>query len=367
MDKGDVQMLEAEKNVFAGDVLVSNESPVEYENDVKTGKSNVEDHLNSKSHLEAHDNVVLENKTPIIDVGTDDMVSGYLKLTDDEVHNIDEGEVNEVHQSEKMMGEDPQMEANPTIVTTDVDARLCEFPKVKLEVTDSSIGKTPEPASPMFLINPLTANAREHNDCEDDEGSHEDQAAFLGNLGTFYWEKAMEFKPPRYYGHQLNCLKLWRSVIRLGGYDRFLLQYERHKTQNRELQLPIAPPPGSSGVDSEGSGYHISTLGRAIRDLATCCRLGWQEQYLLDYGEIAEPIVKLLLQYERHRSQNGELQLPIAPPPGSSGVDNEITLAVRDSAARCRLGWEEQHLLSYGHECQQYAKACKDLKKYCLG
>ncbi|KAH0773566.1 hypothetical protein KY290_010703 [Solanum tuberosum] len=240
MDKGDVHMLEAEKNVPASDVLVSNESPFEYENDVKTGKSNAEDQLNSKSHPEAHDNVVLENKTPTIDVGTDDMVSGYLKLTDDEVHNIDEEEVNEVHQSEKMIDEDPQMEANPTTITTDGDARLCEFPKVKLEVTNSSIGKTAEPASPMFLINPSIANAREHSgeafenifamiaDCEDDEGSHEDQAAFLGNLGTFYREKAMEFKPPSYYGHQLNCLKLWRSVIRLGGYDRLKVKSDWH-------------------------------------------------------------------------------------------------------------------------------------------
>ncbi|WMV58353.1 hypothetical protein MTR67_051738 [Solanum verrucosum] len=152
-------MLEAEKNVPASDVLVSNESPVEYENDVKTGKSNAVDQLNSKSHPEAHDNVVLEKK--------------HLLLM-----------------LERMIW-------------------LCEFPKVKLEVTDSLIGKMPEPASPMFLINPSTANAREHSgeafenifamiaDCEDDEVSHEDQAAFLGNLGKFYWEKAMEFKPPR--------------------------------------------------------------------------------------------------------------------------------------------------------------------------
>ncbi|XP_049397283.1 AT-rich interactive domain-containing protein 5-like [Solanum stenotomum] len=190
-------MLDAEKNVPASDVLVSNKSPVKYENGVKTGKSNDEDHLNSMSQPETHGNVVLENKTPTVDAGTDDMVSSYLKWTDDEVQNIDEGEVNEVHQTEKMIYEDSQMEANPTTVTTDGDVRSYEFPKVKLEVTDSSIG-------------------------EDDEGSPEDQAAFLGKLGTFYWEKAMKFKPPRFYGHHLNCLKLWRSMIRLGGYDRVI-------------------------------------------------------------------------------------------------------------------------------------------------
>ncbi|TMW83201.1 hypothetical protein EJD97_002520 [Solanum chilense] len=118
MDKGNVEMLDAEKNVHASYVLVSNESLLKYENGVKTGKGNVEDkthdqsdskgadlknarietkdQLNSKSQQQVHNNVVLENKTPIIDAGTDEMVSGYVTLTDDEVHNIVEGEGNNV-------------------------------------------------------------------------------------------------------------------------------------------------------------------------------------------------------------------------------------------------------------------------------
>uniref|UniRef100_M1DDW1 Uncharacterized protein n=1 Tax=Solanum tuberosum TaxID=4113 RepID=M1DDW1_SOLTU len=157
MDKGDVEMVDAEKNVPASDVLVSNEAPVKYENGVKTKgligisnaeektddqsdskgedlkntRSETEDQLNSKSQPEAHDNIVgkdknnsqgpksaknvgngegklernvlLENKTPTIDTGTDDMVSGFLKVTDDEVQKINEGELNEVHQSGKMI------------------------------------------------------------------------------------------------------------------------------------------------------------------------------------------------------------------------------------------------------------------------
>ncbi|KAK6773007.1 hypothetical protein RDI58_028245 [Solanum bulbocastanum] len=370
MDKGDVEMLDAETNVPASDVLVSNESPVKYENGVKTGKSNAEDktqdqsdskgedsknarsdlsdQLNSKSQPEANVNVVLENKPPTVDAGMDDMVSGYVKAIDDELQNI-EKMIYEVNQNgNDLMAdrqEDSQMKTIPTNVTT-----------------DSFIGKTPEPASPTF---PSTVNAGQHSeeasenicamraDGEDDEGSPEDQAVFLGKLGTFYREKVMELKLPKFYGHPLNCLKLWRSVIRLGGYDRvtgfklwrqvgdsfnppktcttvswtfrsfyekLLLQYERHRTQNGELQLPIAPPPGSSGVDNEfnapagriavkdlvkclkgcqigpsylnGSGYQISASERVVRDSAAHCRLGWQEQHLLGYGGVAEPIVK---------------------------------------------------------------------------
>ncbi|KAK4736979.1 hypothetical protein R3W88_000676 [Solanum pinnatisectum] len=51
MDKGDVEMLDAEKNVPASDVLVSNESPVKYENGVKTGKSNTEDKTHDQRDL----------------------------------------------------------------------------------------------------------------------------------------------------------------------------------------------------------------------------------------------------------------------------------------------------------------------------
>ncbi|KAG5571916.1 hypothetical protein H5410_061682 [Solanum commersonii] len=165
-------MLDAAKNVPARDVLVSNKSP-----DLKNSRSETEDQFNSKSQLEGHDNVVLENETPTIDAGTDDMVSGYLNLTDDEAQNINKGEVNEVQLSEKMIyevnqngndltvarQEDIQMKENPTTVTTDGDARSYEFPKVKLKVTDSSIEKMPEPASPMFLINPSTTSTGEHS------------------------------------------------------------------------------------------------------------------------------------------------------------------------------------------------------------
>ena len=47
----------------------------------------------------------LQNKTHTIDAGSDDIVSGYLKAIDDEVQNIDEGKLNEVHQNVKMIYE----------------------------------------------------------------------------------------------------------------------------------------------------------------------------------------------------------------------------------------------------------------------
>ncbi|KAK6773925.1 hypothetical protein RDI58_029164 [Solanum bulbocastanum] len=55
--------------------------------------------------------------------------------------------------------EDPHMKTNATMVTTDNNARSNEFLKVKNQCyVNSSIGKMPEPASPMFLSNPSIAN-----------------------------------------------------------------------------------------------------------------------------------------------------------------------------------------------------------------
>uniref|UniRef100_M1AMB6 Transcription factor n=1 Tax=Solanum tuberosum TaxID=4113 RepID=M1AMB6_SOLTU len=161
----------------------------------------------------------------------------------------------------------------------------------------------------------------------------------MRDLEIFYRERAIEFKPPKFYGIPLNCLKLWRSVIRLGGYDRVtgsklwrqvgesfnppktcttvswtfrifyekaLLEYERHKTQSGKLQLPIAALP-EAGVDNElliksasplppqngsGNGNQTPGSGRARRDAAARAMQGWHEQRLLGCGEVGEPIVK---------------------------------------------------------------------------
>jgi hypothetical protein len=42
---------------------------------------------------------------------------------------------------------------------------------------------------------------------DDDFGTEEEQAEFMKELERFYREKMMEFKPPKFYGEGLNCLK----------------------------------------------------------------------------------------------------------------------------------------------------------------
>ncbi|XP_024928801.1 AT-rich interactive domain-containing protein 6 isoform X1 [Ziziphus jujuba] len=158
-----------------------------------------------------------------------------------------------------------------------------------------------------------------------EDGSTSERAAFMKELESFYRERALEFKPPKFYGEPLNCLKLWRAVIRLGGYDlvtasklwrqvgesfhppktcttvswtfrifyeKALLEYEKYKRQIGEIQLPVGSLPQSTSVEKEASGYQAQGSGRARRDAAARAMQGWHAQRLLGYGEVAEPVIK---------------------------------------------------------------------------
>lgn len=255
-----------------------------------------------------------------------------------EVHQA-ENSIKDVHQNGNDMMVDEQKkvehETNTANVIADRDARSSELSETKDGVKNTAIAKMPEPATPktgqhtgeasnkIFDESKMADDEDEDEDWNDD-GSPEDQAVFMRELESFYRERAMEFKPPRFYGNPLNCLKLWRSVIRLGGYDRVtgsklwrqvgesfnppktcttvswtfrifyekaLLEYERHKTQSGKLRLPIAALP-EAGVDNEGNGSQTPGSGRARRDAAARAMQGWHEQRLLGCGEVGEPIVK---------------------------------------------------------------------------
>ncbi|XP_042494011.1 AT-rich interactive domain-containing protein 6 isoform X2 [Macadamia integrifolia] len=159
----------------------------------------------------------------------------------------------------------------------------------------------------------------------DDSGTEEEQAAFMKELENFFRERSLEFKPPKFYGEGLNCLKLWRAVTRLGGYDKVttcklwrqvgesfkppktcttvswsfrcfyekaLLDYERHKMRGGELHGPVSPLAESMSIDSQAGGIQASGSGRARRDAAARAMQGWHSQRLLGNGEVGDPIIK---------------------------------------------------------------------------
>ncbi|XP_020265416.1 AT-rich interactive domain-containing protein 5-like isoform X2 [Asparagus officinalis] len=179
----------------------------------------------------------------------------------------------------------------------------------------------------------------------DDDGSEEMQAAFMIELENFHKERSLEFKPPKFYGEGLNCLKLWRAVTRLGGYDQVtscklwrqvgesfkppktcttvswsfrcfyekaLLEYEKHKIRTGELRVPIPALPEAMSVENQIGVSQASGSGRARRDAAARAMQGWHSR-LLGNGEVGDPIIKdktsiSLLKWDKHHKNIGGMK-----------------------------------------------------------
>ncbi|KAK9677053.1 hypothetical protein RND81_11G118600 [Saponaria officinalis] len=152
-----------------------------------------------------------------------------------------------------------------------------------------------------------------------DSGTEEEQAAFMMELHKFHKERSLDFKPPNFYRVPLNLLKLWRAVLKLGGYDKVtackdwrqvgesfnppktcttiswtfrvfyekaLLEYERYRASIDSYVLPtsVSVP---TGAENQAPGS-----GRARRDAAARAMQGWHSQRILDNGEVSDPIIK---------------------------------------------------------------------------
>ncbi|KAK8937384.1 AT-rich interactive domain-containing protein 3 [Platanthera zijinensis] len=128
----------------------------------------------------------------------------------------------------------------------------------------------------------------------DDSGTDEEQSAFMKELENFFKERSLEFKPPKFYGEGLNCLKLWRAVTRLGGYD----QVTQCKLW-RQVGESFKPPKTCTTVSwsfrcfyEKAASNQALSSGRARRDSAARAMQGWHSQRLLGNGEVGDPIIK---------------------------------------------------------------------------
>ncbi|KAL0904758.1 hypothetical protein M5K25_026907 [Dendrobium thyrsiflorum] len=177
----------------------------------------------------------------------------------------------------------------------------------------------------------------------DDSGTEEEQVTFMKELEIFFKDRSLEFKPPKFYGEGLNCLKLWRAVTRLGGYDQVtscklwrqvgesfkppktcttvswsfrcfyekaLLEYEKYKVRTGELQVPISSFAGPMSAENQAGGNQASGPGRARRDAAARAMQGWHSQRLLGNGEVGDPVIKdkvpiSLIKREKHLKSIG--------------------------------------------------------------
>ncbi|KAG9456619.1 hypothetical protein H6P81_001127 [Aristolochia fimbriata] len=204
------------------------------------------------------------------------------------------------------------------IIDADILQSKDNFPQVVPFKQDHVGEETPVTANQSFSFDV-------HMGDGDESGTEEEQAAFMRELENFFRERNLEFKPPKFYGEGLNCLKLWRAVTRLGGYDQVtscklwrqvgesfnppktcttvswsfrcfyekaLLEYERHKVRGGELHVTASPLSEPVGVDNQVGGNQASGSGRARRDAAARAMQGWHSQRLLGNGEVGDPIIK---------------------------------------------------------------------------
>ncbi|KAK9183589.1 hypothetical protein WN943_023933 [Citrus x changshan-huyou] len=144
-----------------------------------------------------------------------------------------------------------------------------------------------ESSNLSFLFEPPVAEG-------DESGTEDEQVAFAKEVEHFYRERNLEFKHPKFYKEDLNLLKLWRAVIKLGGYDEALLEYEKHRMSNGELPLHDGSLTEPSRIESQAAGSQAFGSGRARRDAAARAMQGWHSKRLLGSGEVCQPIIKLL-------------------------------------------------------------------------
>ncbi|KAK1437826.1 hypothetical protein QVD17_03624 [Tagetes erecta] len=211
----------------------------------------------------------------------------------------------------------PKMESELIAMETGVDEAVERSQQALDEVHEEMEEVKAIENHKSFLLEP-------NSGVEDESGSEDDQAAFMKELEAFHKERCLEFKPPRFYGEPLNCLKLWRSVIRLGGYEQVtsckywrqvgesfsppktcttvswtfrcfyekaLLEYEKYKSSIGELPFTdVASAEPLSGA-KQISINQTPGSGRARRDAAARAMQGWHSQRLGN-GEVGDPVIK---------------------------------------------------------------------------
>ncbi|XP_078165396.1 AT-rich interactive domain-containing protein 3-like isoform X2 [Carex rostrata] len=169
----------------------------------------------------------------------------------------------------------------------------------------------------------------------EDSGDEDEQAAFMQELERFHIEHNLEYKPPKFYGKGLNCLKLWRQVIKLGGYETVT------------------------------SCKLWRQVGESFRPPKTCTTVSWSFRIFYE---------KALLEYEKYKIRTGELQIPessipeptpdnrmvIGQPPGSNRVR-------RDAAQRAMDGWHSHRLLGNGEDKSPLSVGKKDKQVKIMG
>ncbi|VVA92032.1 unnamed protein product [Arabis nemorensis] len=192
----------------------------------------------------------------------------------------------------------------------------------------------------------------------DEEGTPEEQKAFLRELETFHKENFLEFKAPKFYQKPLNTLKLWRAVIKLGG-----CEVVTTSKLWRQIGESFNPPKTCTTVSYTFRNFYekvnIFVVQKYRIFIPACIYFTYPHQTILLVLLLA------LLEYEKYLRRNGELNLPGPTLMLTSSVKKEANghqggsgsgRARRDSAARAMQSWHAQRLVGPGEVTEPIAK-----------
>ncbi|KAI3921831.1 hypothetical protein MKX01_005520 [Papaver californicum] len=218
----------------------------------------------------------------------------YLKANED-----DDDEIEELEEEKEEESEGSESESDKE-----------ELLKLKESSSTSSLQKQHHLDLVAMEEQPQFLNEEEGGS---ESGNEYEQAAFMKELERFCKEHHLDFKPPKFYGEGLNLLKLYRAVIKLGGYDQVttcklwrqvgesfnppktcttvswtfrifyekaLLEYEKHKIHAGELHFPDSSPTDPKSAGNTRIGTQALGSGRARRDAASRAMQGWHSQRL---------------------------------------------------------------------------------------
>ncbi|XP_020208236.1 AT-rich interactive domain-containing protein 6 isoform X2 [Cajanus cajan] len=288
---------------------------------------------------------VCQNNADVADTAVEVKPKSF-EVTDSKTHNNDDSNsINSGHH------EPNTPEAVPTDIKPEIKSGLDIENKInEKQVAVAHVDNGNSISKNLCFLDP------DYSYDGNESGTEEEQSAFMKELENFFRERSMEFKPPKFYKEGLNCLKLWRSVNRLGGYDKVtscklwrqvgesfkppktcttvswsfrvfyekaLLDYERHKTKGGELNLPITSHSEPMNFENQGSAS-----GRARRDAAARAMQGWHSQRLLSNGEVGDPIIKdrNSLSTQKREKQLRSINLLKRKKP--SDMDNAVKMAL---------------------------------------
>ncbi|XP_039035119.1 AT-rich interactive domain-containing protein 6-like isoform X2 [Hibiscus syriacus] len=253
----------------------------------------------------------------------------YGREDNDEAHNV---VVAAADQNEELLksGDDEDGEfrdvedksvAEPVTGMDEIehDNELCGSPTAEVK------GKPEDDAD--GVDNQELTTSRELDDknpslCFDNDGSdlEEEQAAFVKEVEAFYKENNLDFKHPKFYKEDLNLLKLWRAVIKSGGYEQVT------------------------------SSKLWRQVGESFNPPKTCTTVSWTFRIFYE---------KALLEYEKHKMHGAVLPhsvpslvepITVVSPPLDSTQAPGSGRAKRDAAARAMQSWHSQRVFDNGED-----------------